>query len=258
MPVVSAPFVRAQWTILACWAARFNRAGSNRFKPKQTALGGLSVLPATYPETLECQGFHSTPTNSKPRNDRLSQRAYNGAALLPPRTAQATLFLLPQTPHISFKKSQEVTEVMSVTHQSPCGDSPLLAKHGNSTLHLPTLLFLLPLLLTAGCADEVAPHHDIGEGTVTAKGIFPPKATTSQRFGFRIAGAPTAQSQASHGPDYEFDIPPEWAQLPPSQYRLLNFQVAGDADTTCYLTVLSGNGGGLTANVNRWRQQMQL
>ncbi|MFT7463363.1 MAG: hypothetical protein ACI9EF_001707, partial [Pseudohongiellaceae bacterium] len=41
-------------------------------------------------------------------------------------------------------------------------------------------------------------------------------------------------------------------------YRLLNFQVAGDADTTCYLTVLSGNGGGLTANVNRWRQQMQL
>jgi hypothetical protein len=39
---------------------------------------------------------------------------------------------------------------------------------------------------------------------------------------------------------------------------LANFQVAANADAECYLTVLPGGGGGLEANVNRWRTQMGL
>jgi len=38
--------------------------------------------------------------------------------------------------------------------------------------------------------------------------------------------------------------------------RVANFRVAGDERAECYLTVLGGDGGGLAANVNRWRAQM--
>jgi len=42
-----------------------------------------------------------------------------------------------------------------------------------------------------------------------------------------------------------------------SALRQANFQV-GDDGTECYLTILSGEGGGLAANINRWRKQMSL
>jgi hypothetical protein len=39
---------------------------------------------------------------------------------------------------------------------------------------------------------------------------------------------------------------------------MANFKVDPDADAECYLTVLSGTGGGVEANVNRWRAQLSL
>jgi hypothetical protein len=40
--------------------------------------------------------------------------------------------------------------------------------------------------------------------------------------------------------------------------RAADFLVAGDERAECYLTILGGDGGGLLANVNRWRAQMSL
>lgn len=51
-------------------------------------------------------------------------------------------------------------------------------------------------------------------------------------------------------------LPGGWSELEPTALRLVNLRVAGDEHAECYLTTLSGAGGGLAANVNRWRSQM--
>jgi hypothetical protein len=55
-------------------------------------------------------------------------------------------------------------------------------------------------------------------------------------------------------------IPADWRQLPPSQFLLAEFSIAGTNGATAEVNVaeLSGEGGGLTANVNRWRGQLDL
>jgi len=73
--------------------------------------------------------------------------------------------------------------------------------------------------------------------------------STAQRLGVQ---AETVASAAS----YEWKAPEGWQDLPPTSTRLANFKI-GDA-TECYLTVLPGGGGGVEANVNRWRKQMSL
>jgi hypothetical protein len=82
-------------------------------------------------------------------------------------------------------------------------------------------------------------------------------ATSSERFG--VSSKDFAQS--SGGPaqaGMAYTVPPGWSELPKSQFREANFRVAGDPNSECYLTTLGGEGGGLAANVNRWRTQMSL
>lgn len=75
-------------------------------------------------------------------------------------------------------------------------------------------------------------------------------ATTAERF--RLGRMDMAKTR----PGLRWETPPGWSELPTSSLRLANFRVGGDERAECYLTVLSGEGGGLEANVNRWRTQM--
>ena len=77
-------------------------------------------------------------------------------------------------------------------------------------------------------------------------------ATSAERFRF------TARPAAGGTPHYHWTAPAGWIELQPSSMRQANFQVAGHPEAECYLTVLGGTGGGLLANVNRWREQMSL
>lgn len=71
--------------------------------------------------------------------------------------------------------------------------------------------------------------------------------STAQRFG---APAPEAQ-----GSPLSWTLPPGWQELQASGMRLANLRPAGHPDAECTLVILGGNGGGLEANVNRWRQE---
>lgn len=116
---------------------------------------------------------------------------------------------------------------------------------------------LLGLALAAGCGssgDEGPRSIDqvrVREASAPSLGAG---ASTAERFGFGGAerSAPTA------GPAYTFDLPPGWSELPPAQFRTVNLRVAGDERAECYLTELGGGGGGLEANVDRWRSQLGL
>ena len=56
-----------------------------------------------------------------------------------------------------------------------------------------------------------------------------------------------------------FKAPKGWDALDAGQFATARFRVGeGETAVTITLTALSGDGGGLTANVNRWRAQVGL
>ena len=79
----------------------------------------------------------------------------------------------------------------------------------------------------------------------------PPMGSGASPHGMGGTGAPSAPSLA-------FDLPAGWKELPAAQFRSPNFAIPAHDKLECYVTVLPGGGGGLTANINRWRQQMGL
>ncbi|MBI1380323.1 MAG: hypothetical protein GC161_04465 [Planctomycetaceae bacterium] len=68
-----------------------------------------------------------------------------------------------------------------------------------------------------------------------------------------VPGSATAPADA-----FQFTLPPGWVDLKPTSMRLVNVGLADDASVECSLTLLGGDGGGLAANVDRWRAQVGL
>ncbi len=75
-----------------------------------------------------------------------------------------------------------------------------------------------------------------------------------QATGSAVAGKPPAASKPS------WSVPAGWQEQPPGNLQLARFvaeaQPGGKAEVS--VTVLTGEGGGALANVNRWRRQMGL
>lgn len=82
-------------------------------------------------------------------------------------------------------------------------------------------------------------------------------ASSAERFGISARDFASASSPHRQA-ELHWTTPKGWSELPPSQFREANFRVAGNDQAECYLTTLAGEGGGLAANVNRWRAQMSL
>jgi len=80
-------------------------------------------------------------------------------------------------------------------------------------------------------------------------------ASDAERFGFApsAAIAPTSTAVA-----FSYDVPEGWTEIPPAEFRNPNFMVTGHPETEIYVTRLEGTGGGLAANINRWRGQFGL
>ena len=118
-----------------------------------------------------------------------------------------------------------------------------------------SLVGLLAASVVSGCGEDAEAVRVIAKQRPTAVGEdFRWNASTAERFGLRAPGG--AAPRVAAGPHWE--TPEGWVELPPRSMRDANFLVAGDERAECYLTVLAGDGGGLAANVNRWRSQMSL
>jgi hypothetical protein len=57
---------------------------------------------------------------------------------------------------------------------------------------------------------------------------------------------------------FAWTTPEGWAERPARQMRLVTVGPPEDPRVECFVTVLAGAGGGLEANVNRWRSQLKL
>lgn len=112
-----------------------------------------------------------------------------------------------------------------------------------------SLLCLLLILFLAGCGS--------------------PKQATEIRETRTVAVQPEGNTPF-HGTAAHMDLPPEhppispygwtlpagWSEIALTSMRAGNFRVDASPEIDCYLTVIQGTGGGVAANVNRWRNQM--
>ena len=72
------------------------------------------------------------------------------------------------------------------------------------------------------------------------------------------AAAPAAAISSEGKPNWQ--VPAGWKEVPGGQFLVAKFNVAGDggAQAAVNVSVSAGDGGGLAANVNRWRKQLGL
>lgn len=82
--------------------------------------------------------------------------------------------------------------------------------------------------------------------------------SSAERFGFAGAGHDGVRGPAhdSSPGALTWTTPEGWTERPPSAMRQADWLLSDGAE--CYLSVLPGGGGGLEANVQRWRKQMSL
>jgi hypothetical protein len=72
--------------------------------------------------------------------------------------------------------------------------------------------------------------------------------------------APPPQSSTPIASDSIWTVPPGWQSVPPSQFLLAEFSIPGanGAKAEVNVAAMGGTGGGLLANINRWRGQIGL
>jgi hypothetical protein len=90
----------------------------------------------------------------------------------------------------------------------------------------------------------------------------PRVVTSAERFGYAQAppppapAAPAAPVAPVAADGLIWTAPAGWREAPARPMRLVTFWPAADAKSECYVARLGGQGGGVAANINRWRGQM--
>jgi len=97
---------------------------------------------------------------------------------------------------------------------------------------------------------------DFGSETAMAQGEMPDGHPAIGDMGAPPPSAPTAGSVAR--PNWQ--APADWQEVPPAQFLLAEYAITGanGAKADVNVAQLSGDGGGLLPNVNRWRRQIGL
>jgi hypothetical protein len=92
---------------------------------------------------------------------------------------------------------------------------------------------------------------------VTAQAQLPP-SHPHMDGGNMMAQAGTAASSGQPKPNWE--VPSGWKEVPAGQFLVAKFAVAGvaNAQASVNVSMSPGDGGGMLANLNRWRNQLGL
>lgn len=136
----------------------------------------------------------------------------------------------------------------------------------NYCSYFPTGAVLMLAAAMIGC--DAPPDRVEVTDTITRSEYHAPvelHASSEERFRLALPqqqmGGPMQTSSAA--PDgqpnlFHFQLPEGWMELPPTSMRLINLRFGETGESEAYLTFLSDGGGGVAANVNRWRSQMGL
>ena len=115
-----------------------------------------------------------------------------------------------------------------------------------------TVVVMAVCLGACSGSDELGIERRIGaarriEAQTTEIRLF---ASSAERFGLAMPGVAKAN-------EFTYSTPAGWSERPPTDLRVINFQIGEQAGTECYVTVLGGDAGGALANINRWCGQLK-
>jgi hypothetical protein len=100
---------------------------------------------------------------------------------------------------------------------------------------------------------KVTTELKVGDAVATMVDI------TAPGTGDRRDAAPVAKGGAEGDAPVNYKTPQGWKRHPAGQFAVLAFEVnAGGKTAQVTASLLPGTGGGLAANVNRWRKQLDL
>ncbi len=121
---------------------------------------------------------------------------------------------------------------------------------------------LFSALLIIGCSKK-EDVITISESRIVDENaeLFMSAKSSSERFRNDFSTQPRSNPghDHSHGENpFDWILPNGWSEKSATQMRLINLSFGENSDAECYVSVLQGTGGGLLANINRWRLQMLL
>lgn len=126
------------------------------------------------------------------------------------------------------------------------GNDPLVAKEKSAFV-----AFLKSVKFEAGEATASLPasHPPMGGATLPAGH---PDISAAP------ASAATASPTATSGDHPKWEVPAGWKEIPGGQFLVAKFTLPGEggAQAAVNVSMSAGEGGGLAANVNRWRGQL--
>jgi hypothetical protein len=117
------------------------------------------------------------------------------------------------------------------------------------------------LLLLGSCGKPEVTPGLIERSLSDSEKNFKLVESSTERFRYQsspAAGAPGSAGPVANsgGPKLIYDTPAGWTEKAGSSMRDINFSIGENGEAECYVARLPGAGGGLLANVNRWRSQM--
>ena len=121
-------------------------------------------------------------------------------------------------------------------------------------------LIALSGFVLAGCRqDEIKTYRVAKEAAPAVSEMMPAASAAPAGPGAPASMAATPVTTAD-GPGLDWTAPAHWQSRPASAMRKATFVVTGEGGATAELSVTAfpGDVGGKLANVNRWRQQIQL
>jgi hypothetical protein len=124
---------------------------------------------------------------------------------------------------------------------------------------IPRLYFSLLLVLVSfgvSCGESVDPTKMVERELSASEKNFKIADSSTERFRFQPKQSQSAGADASSGPKLIYDTPEGWVETAKSAMRDISFTLGEKNEGECYVARLPGAGGGLLANVNRWRAQM--
>jgi len=114
---------------------------------------------------------------------------------------------------------------------------------------------LLGALFASACSDAGPSGSELVKREISeSHRDFRIVETTRERF--RYQTRPAAAESASPTPRLTYTTPEGWSEGETSPMRDINLSFGEQGEGECYVARLPGTGGGLVANVNRWRSQM--
>jgi hypothetical protein len=123
------------------------------------------------------------------------------------------------------------------------------------------LVGVLAGLSLPACGERERTFEITDVRTIASPGPAAPRGVEADfsRFGYeRRSDDEGRERTAPAARRWSFETPEGWTELPPGPMRDHGWRVGGDPKAECTLSFLEGAGGGLAANVDRWRRQMSL